>query len=215
MNFRNQSLTPLRLDFNNCDNDTTTDSHNHFLFVEKTINDTILVTENDNQLSKIDLLVSELSKTSVPRKKRSLKVISSSGSSKASESASREKRSSKDISSSGSGYPPISSHGFTNHYGRRLQGMGDINSLIATPDSNWTTWSRCDTRIMANHFPVSYNPEDRRRYQMKRRYCKMPSCKKQPSVYCLTCGVPLCITLDSNDSNCFIEFHSTLHLLRK
>ena len=194
MNCINQSLTPLRLDFIDEYGEPSVDS-------EQSGNELVSVINDGSRRSAIEDLVLEVeqlvSKTPAPRKKRS----------------------SKDISTSGRGYPPLNSSGFGCHYGRsnrtsdgKFIPIASERSTVANPDSNWTTWSRCNSRLVGIHFPVYYTPEYMRQFEMKRRYCKVPTCRKQTSVYCRTCGVPLCITVDSEQSNCFINFHTKITL---
>jgi hypothetical protein len=204
MNHTKESITPVRLEFNN-ENDGVS-SHGNDSVWEK------IVTRIHEEQRDISF---ELVRNAGEVMKRNKNADSFSKAAVSSETPRlKKKRSSKDISSSGSGYPPLQSpYGFRTYYGRCTRTDDGVfipveNSMFANPDSNWTTWSRCDTRYLGNHFPVSYSPEYMNIHQMKRRCCKVPSCSRKPSVYCMTCGVPLCITMDSNGTNCFVQFHT-------
>ena len=183
MNLSEESITPMRLEFN--------DEEEHAISLVRSAGEVI------NNNTKVEAFPKAVT-SETPRLKR--------------------KRSSKETSSSGSGYPPLQlAYGFGTYYGRCTRTPDGVfipveNSTFANPDSNWTTWSRCNTRFLGNHFPVSYTPEYMKRFQMKRRCCKVPSCYRKPSVYCMTCGVALCITMDLNGTNCFVQFHTKMIL---
>ena len=69
------------------------------------------------------------------------------------------------------------------------------------------TLRRSETRLQGQHLPCVVPMPNTSEQFKGRLYCRWPGCNTRTRGFCLTCNIPLCLTLE-HDTSCFIKFHT-------